>query len=153
MGIKMTTPMSDIDAFLNSELERIYRLTVRMLCLLGEKCVIEARTNGQYTDQTGNLRSSIGYVVVYNGGIVDGSSFNTVAQGSDGSTQGRELAEKLAKNYKKGYALIVVAGMNYASYVEAIENKSVLISAELFARRELPSMIEKLRACFENIII
>lgn len=145
MGIKMTTTKGEIDAFLRSELERIHELTVRMLCFLGEKCVVEARSNGQYVDQTGNLRSSIGYVVVYNGQIIDVSDFNPVKQGADGAKEGRALAEKLARNYKRGYALIVVAGMNYAAYVEAMEGKVVLTSAELFAKAELPAMVKKLK--------
>lgn len=140
--------MSDIDRYINAELDRIHSLTVRMFYLLGEKCVIEARDRSpeaSWVDQSGNLRSSIGYVVVYNGQIVNISDFSSVKSGVDGSKEGRSLAEELAKNYKQGYALIVVAGMNYAAYVEAIDNKCVLVSAELFANRELPSMIEKLK--------
>ena len=34
---------------------------------IGEEFVINARDNKTYKDQTGNLRSSIGYVVLYNG--------------------------------------------------------------------------------------
>ena len=43
----------------------------------------------------------------------------------------------------KGVALVVVAGMNYAAYVEA-RGKNVLSSAEHLAERELPRMLEKL---------
>lgn len=148
MGIKMTTPISAIDAYINAELDRIHSLAVRTLCFLGEKCVIEARDRSpeaSWIDQSGNLRSSIGYVVVYNGRIVNTSGFTPVKGGADGAAEGRSLAEKLAKNYKRGYALIVVAGMNYAAYVEALENKVVLTSAELLAKREMPSMVEKLK--------
>lgn len=148
MGIKMTTPISDIDRYIDAEIDRIHSLVVRMLCFLGEKCVIEARdrsSEASWIDQSGNLRSSIGYVVIYNGKIVNVSNFTPVKGGADGSKEGKALAEKLAKNYTRGYALIVVAGMNYAAYVEALENKVVLTSAELLAKREMPSMIEKLK--------
>lgn len=148
MGIKMTTPISAIEAYINAELNRIHSLTVRMLCFLGEKCVIEARdrsSEASWFDQSGNLRSSIGYVVVCNGHIVNIGDFTLVKNGTDGAKEGKTLAEKLAKNYKQGYALIVVAGMNYAVYVEALENKVVLTSAELLAKRELPLMVEKLK--------
>lgn len=40
----------------------------------------------------------------------------------------------LAKEYSQVYALVVVAAMNYADFVEAKENKDVLASAELWAR-------------------
>ncbi len=40
----------------------------------------------------------------------------------------------LAKEYSQVYALVVVAAMNYADFVEAKENKDVLASTELWAR-------------------
>lgn len=40
----------------------------------------------------------------------------------------------LAKEYSQVYALVVVAAMNYAGFVEAKENKDVLASTELWAR-------------------
>lgn len=40
----------------------------------------------------------------------------------------------LAKKYSQVYALVVVAAMNYADFVEAKENKDVLASTELWAR-------------------
>ncbi|MEG2771981.1 MAG: hypothetical protein RR960_06530 [Alistipes sp.] len=144
----MTTQVSEIDAYINSEIDRLHRLIIGNFCSLGEKCIIEARDRTQeasWFDHTGNLRSSIGYVVVCNGQIVNLSGFDQVLQGSEGSTTGRGLAERLARSYKTGYALIVVAGMNYAAYVEAMENKCVLVSAELFAAREAPLMMQKLK--------
>ena len=51
---------------------------------------------------------------------------------------------KLAKDFTKGYALIVVAGMNYAYYVETL-NKDVLDSAERYAMRVTPKMMSDLR--------
>ena len=138
MGVKMTTPMSEINAAIKAEARRAEMLTIRALAYLGEKCVIEAKDRPQeasWFDQSGNLRSSVGYVIGVNGKIVQYSSFNQVKQGSEGVKEGKELAEELAKKYSKGYALIVVAGMNYA---------------ELFARQELPKMMEKLRMQISN---
>lgn len=40
----------------------------------------------------------------------------------------------IAKEYSQVYALVVVAAMNYADFVEAKENKDVLASTELWAR-------------------
>ena len=57
----------------------------------------------------------------------------------------KALIEELSKKFANGYALVVVAGMNYAEFVEAMENKNVLASAELFARKELPGMMSKLK--------
>jgi len=144
----MTTPMSEINAAIQAEIERADMLTIRALSLLGEMCVIEAKDRPQessWYDQSGNLRSSIGYVIVRDGKIVTYSKFNQVKQGSDGVKEGKELAQELAKKYTSGYALIVVAGMNYAELVEAMDNKNVLASAELFARQEMPKMMAKLK--------
>ena len=144
----MTTPMSEINAAIQAEAKRAEMLTIRALAYLGEKCVIEAKDRPQessWFDQSGNLRSSIGYVIVAHGKIVQYSDFNVVKQGADGAKEGKELAEELARKYSSGYALVVVAGMNYAELVEAMDNKVVLASAELFARQELPNMMVKLK--------
>lgn len=140
--------MSEISAAIQAEKERADMLTIRAFSNLGEMCVIEARDRPQessWFDQSGNLRSSVGYVIVHNGRIIKYSEFNQVKQGTDGIKEGKELAKELAKQYTSGYALIVVAGMNYAEYVEAMDNKNVLASAELLARRELPKMMMKLK--------
>lgn len=44
------------------------------------------------------------------------------------------MVANLAKEYSQVYALVVVAAMNYADFVEAKENKDVLASTELWAR-------------------
>lgn len=140
--------MSGINATFQAEVKRAEALIIRALSYLGEQCVIEAKDRPQessWFDQSGNLRSSIGYVIVHNGKIIKYSKFNQVKQGSEGVKTGRELAEALAKKYSSSYALIVIAGMNYAELVEAMENKVVLASAELFARQELPEMMRKLK--------
>ena len=143
--MKMTTPISVIDRAIAQAIQEAKRKVVRMLAFLGEKCIIEARDRSQeesWYDQTGNLRSSIGYVIVMEGRIVSMSDFKQV---KNGTQEGKALAKKLASNYKTGFALIVVAGMHYAAYVEAMDNKVVLTSAELLARRELPGMMRQLK--------
>ena len=148
MGVKMTTGMDEVARYLRAEAERVQKLTIRALANLGERCVIEARDRSQqesWIDRTGNLRSSIGYIITHNGAIVKCSDFSQVKQGSEGTKIGKELAEEIAKRYSSEYVLVVVAGMNYAEYVEAMDNKVVLASAELFANKELPKMMEKLR--------
>ena len=148
MGIRMTTPISEISALFETETKRVDTITIRALENLGKDCVAEARDRAQeesWFNQTGNLRSSIGYVVVAYGQIVKISGFETVLNGSEGSKTGKELAESLAEKYSTGYALVVVAGMHYAEYVEA-KGKSVLASAELLAHAESYNMIEKLKS-------
>ena len=140
--------MSEVDAELKQFAVEANGLIIRALSYLGEKCVKEAKDRPweeSWFDQSGNLRSSIGYVIVRNGAIVESSNFNQVKDGTEGVKTGKVLAEELAIQYSSGYALIVVAGMNYAEYVEAMDNKVVLASAELLAEKELPNMMFKLK--------
>ena len=146
--MRMTTKMSEVNAYLKAEEERIQRLTIRAISYLGEQCVKVARDRTpelSWIDQTGNLRSSIGYIITHNGNIVQYSDFKQVKQGSEGTKVGKDLATEIAKQFSNEYVLVVVAGMNYAEYVEARDNKDVLATPELFAKAELPKMIEKLK--------
>ena len=148
MGIRMTTKLSEVHDMLMREAERVERLTIRALSKLGEKCVRKIRDRAcdkSWYDQTGNLRSSVGYVIAHNKNIIQYSTFNQVNQGSEGVKTGKDLAKELAKRYSNNYVLIVVAGMNYAEFVEAMDNKDVLASTELWAREQVPLMLEKLK--------
>lgn len=144
----MTTKLSEVHDMLMREAERVERLTIRALSKLGEQCVTKIRDRAgdkSWYDQTGNLRSSVGYVIAHNKNIIQYSTFNQVKQGSEGVKTGKDLAEELAKRYSNNYVLIVVAGMNYAEFVEAMDNKDVLASTELWAREQVPLMLEKLK--------
>lgn len=148
MGIRMTTKLDEIHKTLMKEAERVEKLTIRTLSYLGEQCVTRVRDRDgdkSWYDQSGNLRSSVGYVIAHNGSIVQYSDFNQVKQGSEGSKTGKDLAEELVKRYSNDYVLVVVAGMNYAEYVEAMDNKDVLASTELWAKDRVPMMLEKLK--------
>ncbi len=144
----MTTKLSEVHDMLMREAERVERLTIRALSKLGEQCVTKIRDRAgdkSWYDQTGNLRSSVGYVIAHNKNIIQYSTFNQVKQGSEGVKTGKDLAKELAKRYSNNYVLIVVAGMNYAEFVEAMDNKDVLTSTELWAREQVPLMLEKLK--------
>ena len=148
MGIRMTTKLSEVHDMLMREAERVESLTIRALSKLGEQCVTKIRDRAgdkSWYDQTGNLRSSVGYVIAHNKNIIQYSAFNQVKQGSEGVKTGKDLAEKLAKRYSNNYVLIVVAGMNYAEFVEAMDNKDVLSSTELWVKEQVPLMLEKLK--------
>ena len=147
MGIRMTTKLDEIHKVLMKEANRVERLTIRALSYLGEQCVSRVRNRGgnkSWYDQSGNLRSSVGYVIAYNGSIIQYSDFNQIKQGSEGVTVGKKLAEELVKRYSSDYVLVIVAGMNYAEYVERKDNKDVLASTELWAIDQVPKMLEKL---------
>lgn len=77
-------------------------------------------TGGGFGNITYDLRSSIGYLLMYNGMVIE-SYFPTVSTGKDGSTTGDAYAREIAtgNSFDNGIALICVAGKEYAYYVEA----------------------------------
>jgi len=63
---------------------------------------------GTYKDQTTNLRNSIGYFIFHNGKLVHEK--NEIVTN-------KSKVEELIK--PSGFQMILIAGMNYASYVES----------------------------------
>ena len=64
----------------------------------GEKFIEVARRSGSYKDQTGNLRSSIGYIIAKDGEVVT-ENFKEGDKGTDKTTgkyKGRRLAEEVS---------------------------------------------------------
>nr|DAK42878.1 MAG TPA: putative tail-component [Caudoviricetes sp.] len=110
--------------------ERYIKAATQKFIEVGEHCITEARDNGSYTDRTGNLRSSVGYVVLLDGVVQSQGNINKHNQ---------EQIEKIKVKYPKGLVLIVVAGKNYAAYVEA-KGYNVLSSAELMAENILKQL-------------
>lgn len=119
------------------------RVIADVLCNAGEQCIIEARENGDYTDRTGNLRSSIGYAVLIDGKVYRQEQAEKTLNGDKGLSEGLSfLRTRIAKASKKGVVLIVTAGMNYADYVETKRN--VLSSAELKAPQIAKQLLARL---------
>lgn len=146
MGVKVNASVSALDAYFKQVIEIIDTEMRRTFARLGEECITEARDRSpeeSWIDRTGNLRSSIGYGVYAHGRKEIESTFAIVKQGSDGPAAGRQLLDELSKQYADTYALIVVAGMDYADEVEARENKVVLASAELKARKKIDGYLKR----------
>ncbi|MCL4482180.1 MAG: hypothetical protein M1445_06120 [Bacteroidetes bacterium] len=141
----MTFNANGIGGYLEEQIERRVKALIFRLNYIGVACVNKARNDGTYEDQTGNLRSSIGYVIVRDGVIVDASDFYAGKDGATtfGAASGEAYIKRLAAGYPHGIVLIIVAGMNYASYVEAL-NYDVLTSAELLAEQLVPKLLKQL---------
>ena len=133
----------------NEKAERAYQFFLQDLMDVGEQCVNHARKlpsmsranplsafphQPNYIDDTGNLRSSIGYVLVEDGKIISESAFESVGNGAEGSATGRAFAESLVATHPNDIALILVAGMDYAGYVTA-NGYDVIDSATLLAEQ------------------
>lgn len=108
--------MEQVRRQLAEQVSRIKQSALFTLRMAGEKFVGEARNNSTYSDQTGNLRSSIGYVILDNGVQVDE---NFEGDQQEGKETARRVAAEIAATYPTGLTLICVAGMDYAAAVEA----------------------------------
>ena len=90
---------------------------ITILQFVGEEFVRDARkmkrSDGGFGDVTGNLRGSIGYFILKDGQIIQ--------ENLRGKAQGKNEAKKALESLPKrtGLQLIGIAGMNYASLVEA----------------------------------
>jgi hypothetical protein len=116
---------------LTMKLNNLMEALIMQAEYIGETFVTLARDNGAYTDRTGNLRNSIGYLIMLDGKVVR-DNFQRASQkaGEDGVKTGRAVAERVAKQFPKGIVLICVAGMNYAAAVES-KGFDVITSSEL----------------------
>ena len=90
---------------------------MQMACL---ELTNKAKSLSTYKDQTHYLRSSIGFVL-YNAGEMITESFGSTGgeAGSAGVEAGRRIAEEAAKQYTNEIVAVIVAGADYALYVES----------------------------------
>lgn len=146
MGIRCVTPKKAIDDFFRKAMEIMRSEIFRALAYLGEQSVTKVRDREEidsWYDHTGNLRSSIGYSVYDYGKSVIESAFAPIKGGTKGQSEGKRMVEELAGKYASTYALVVVAAMSYAEYVEACENKDVLASTEIWAKSQVDDYLKK----------
>lgn len=142
MAIKPTFQNGTVAAKVQEFQKRLESATVFLLQYMGEELTRYAREQHNYTDQTGNLTNSIGYAVVRNGKIVN---YGGEIKSGDGAAEGLKMAQKMAANASSSFSLLIVAGMNYAAYVEA-KGYNVILPAELKAKADLPAYMQKLQA-------
>lgn len=147
MPIKIRMPNGSLSANIGKEIdERVRKVLLETLRYVGEQCVKNARDNGTYQDQTGNLRSSIGYAIVEDGRVItDGleAQYQQFKDGKQGLDESKKFLLEVGKRFS-GLALVIVAGMNYAVYVERNHHKNVLTSAELLAEKLVPELLQQL---------
>ena len=146
MGIKPKFKYSDLERFVNAELITIERGVLAILQRVGEQFVRDARTGidinsgafpkGDYTDQTANLRSSIGYFILRDGNVVAENLSDT----SRGVSAARAVLASVGK--KQGYSIVGVAGMEYASHLESM-GYNVISSQSLNLIIDLSDRLQK----------
>ncbi|GAA4328557.1 hypothetical protein [Flaviaesturariibacter amylovorans] len=138
MAVKLTPKFKPAE-FRAMMLERVARIEQAILLRLkrvGETYVANARTNGTYTDQTGNLRASIGYVILKNGEQIDLKLEGTKEAKTAAEAAIKDAIADMKTRVPAGYVLIVVAGMEYAAAVEA-KGKDVITASGKIAEKQL----------------
>lgn len=115
MALKRTYDLGKLKDDTQKQADELHKKILASFMRAGENFLTQSRQQvqshslGTYQDQTTNLRNSIGYYVFYNGEMIAGKSGNSLESVSD-------VLEIVVPS---GYQLIAIAGMNYASYVEA----------------------------------
>ncbi len=134
---------SELDAIYNEQIEEMDRKTLeafkRVLTRALEIQRSKIRPEG-YNDQTGQLRSSTGGII-YRDGKVLHEDFELSPYGTDkapGLKEGREKAFAELRE-SSGWGITLVAGMEYASWVET--NHGLTVVSE--ARKEVDKSLDQ----------
>lgn len=146
MAIRQITTQQQIAETILERIERLEREIVRRLCFIGETARNTEIVKHSYTNRTGNLEASTGYVVFADGSPVQAGGFETSGGVSaEGAHYGKEFALSLASEFPNGFALVLVAGMDYAGYL-ADRGHDVLDSAEVVAERLARDLADKINS-------
>lgn len=150
MPVKNNIDAARIRQRIEAAIQNRTRAIVAQLFYIGEECLANARANHLYYNQTGNLCSSIGYCIIVDGEIVGEAFFDKSAgrggekPGSEGKQKGMEYLHKLATEQPtKGINFVMVAGMPYAQYVEAM-SLDVLDTSQQMAETKIKGMLNRL---------
>jgi hypothetical protein len=146
MALRPQFTKKDIRDFIRSRVEVIDGVVKDQLLDAAEQFVADARSVDTYKDRTGNLRGSIGYTLYKDGNEV----FGNFEGASDGGKIAQRLIKGIKADYPRGYALIVVAGMNYAAYVEA-KGYDVVTGSSQTAESDLERQFDKLKQRLANV--
>lgn len=126
--------LSNVDGMMDVAIDTV-REALKIACI---NTVGVARMSGTYTDRTGNLRSSIGYMIKDNGKTV-AEDFQSAGagstDGSEGTRKAREVAERVSSMYGNQLVAVLVAGEDYAVYVESLGFDVISGSMLNFAKR------------------
>ncbi|WP_131535460.1 hypothetical protein [Pedobacter nototheniae] len=144
MGIKAQFSKAEIRKAIKAKIEEYRDAVTDRLKYSGEEFINLARTSGEYTDRTGNLRNSIGYMLLYNQKI-KGEGF--VGSGGLSVKEAKKIARRIARDNPDGFLLVGVAGMDYAAAVEA-KGKDVITGSSQKVGRLLKASLKRLNRNF-----
>jgi hypothetical protein len=138
--------MQDLEDLVNGGVEswieditEIYRQTGLQFA---ERARAKAKPEaGAFGNITWNLRSSIGFLLIRDGIVIE-SYFPTLSTGAEGSKTGDDYAREIALLVSDagGLIMVLVAGMEYAYFVESKGLDVISVSSETF-EKELKEML------------
>lgn len=134
--------------YISASAKKLTHDYIEILRRVGNQTVsaIKKGEASNWNDISHNLRASVGFIIVHDG-VIKASRFELHdGKGKEGIEEGRTFAQELAKKFPSGFVLIIVAGMEYAAYVEAIEGKVVLTDGAKLAKRLYKELMDKYNA-------
>lgn len=120
---------ADADEWING-LMKVYLIKGKAAV---DRARAKTKADGGFGNITWNLRGSIGLCIVQQGRIIE-TYFPPIGKGDEGTRIGMETAQRLA-TYSAGrddIVMYIVAGMEYASYVQAATGDVIGGSTLLF---------------------
>lgn len=117
---------------------RMAEQVVSVLIPLADTIAEDIRANADYMNHSYNLRSSSGTVVFRDGNIVH-QNFKLMGEGTEGFEKGKKVAQENIP--PSGIGMMLIAGEDYAAYVEAKDNKWVITGSSMLLARALQRMI------------
>lgn len=140
MGVRHNIPQAFRE--LEKTAERYEQEVVKALVQAGERAAEVARQTRTYEDKSGNLTASIGYGVVHKGTLVAQGGFD---ESLEGGRIGREALQKaLDEVRQEQYAVVLVAGMEYATYINR-KGYAVLDGAQIRIGNIVNELLSKIR--------
>ena len=141
ISIKADFNMADIEKQINNATQAWFNNLLETFRTKGREFTKRAReqtkSDGGFGNITWNLRGSIGYILL-NDGVVIESYFPPLPDGELGRVTGDAYAREIAagNGFDNGIVLILVAGMDYATYVQnrgidVLDTESLVFEAEL----------------------
>lgn len=143
VSLKPRFNRQDIQKVLEQKKKAIMDAILERLRYVGEQFVANARNKADFTDRTGNLRSSIGYIIMKDGRQIY-ENYEQRAGGPDGEAKAKEAINEAKKKFPQGFVLIGVAGMEYAAAVES-KGYDVITSSAIVAEGALKRAVERLQ--------
>lgn len=146
MNIKVNiSNANEVKKYIKSQVDRANIAYLNELDRLAMKVVTAIRDGAVsfWNDDSGNLRSSIGYVILHDGRRISENFQIVNGRGAEGMEEAKSFAHQLSSEYPSGLVLLIVAGMEYAEYVERIKSRTVLAGGELLAKKLIKEIGQK----------